>query len=206
MRWSIEFFEEVASTNDTVRGGSEGTVAVAARQTAGRGQRGNTWCGSEGESLTFSAVLEPVFLEAAKQALLSESVALAVSDALLRYGIEARVKWPNDIYIGARKVAGILIENDVRGNVLTRSVVGIGLNVNQREFPAELPNPISMRQATGSEHDMMKVLDAVLEALAVRYEALRAGISPEEDYKRRRYVPGACSETTGAAAGEQSEP
>lgn len=126
-------------------------------------------------------------MPAAKQFLLSEVVALAVSDALLQYGIGSKVKWPNDIYIGERKAAGILIENDIRGNVLGQSVVGIGLNVNQSAFPEDLPNPVSMRQITGMEYNLNEVLTTVLGVLGHRYEALKAGDTPEKDYTRRLY-------------------
>lgn len=190
MKWDIEYFDEVASTNDVAQGRAEGAVVVARRQTAGRGQRGNRWDSAAGENLTFSVVFEPRFLAAAQQFLLSEAVSLAMVDALARFGIEVAVKWPNDIYVGDRKVAGILIENDVRGSMLGRSVAGIGLNVNQTEFPPELPNPISMRAATGVEYGLVKALDEVLNALGERYEALRAGVNPEEDYARRLYRAG----------------
>jgi BirA family biotin operon repressor/biotin-[acetyl-CoA-carboxylase] ligase len=172
------------------RGRDEWSVVVAHRQTAGRGQRGSSWVSEAGENLTFSVALEPVFMAPVRQFLLSETVALAVSDALAGFGIEAKVKWPNDIYVGDGKVAGILIENDVRGAALSRSIVGVGLNVNQTKFPPELPNPVSMRGITGIEYDMREVLDAVLNALSVRYEALKAGVSPDNDYARSLYRMG----------------
>ncbi len=190
MKWQIEHFDEVDSTNDTVRGRAEGAVVVARRQTAGRGQRGNRWCSAEGENLTVSVALEPVFLGVAQQFLLSEAVALAVVDVLTEYGIEAAVKWPNDIYVGDRKVAGILIENDIRGSVLGRSVVGIGLNINQLDFPVELPNPVSMRVATGVEYNLDDVLTTLLGALGVRYESLADGCFSDREYADRLYRGG----------------
>ena len=174
----IEFFDEVGSTNDEARDRvrfGHGDVVVAERQTAGRGQRGNRWDSAHGENLTFSVVLTPDFLPVAEQFLLSEAVSLALVDTLARYGIGATVKWPNDIYVGGRKVAGILIENDVMGSRMSRSIVGVGLNVNQSEFCASLPNPTSMALAAGRAFDRREVLSSFLESLRVRYETLNSG-------------------------------
>lgn len=192
--WNIEYLGEVTSTNDTARGAGfgHGDVIVAESQTAGRGQRGNSWSSEEGRNLTFSVVLHPVFLPAASQFLLSEAVSLAVADMLAGYGVAAQVKWPNDIYIGGRKTAGILIENDIKGGTLGRSIVGIGLNVNQTEFDPSLPNPTSMKLAAGADFDRSEVLGRLLDALAVRYDALSDGEigNLERDYHRRLYRAG----------------
>lgn len=88
----------------------------------------------EGQNLTFSLVLEPRFLPVGKQFLLSEAVALALTDTFAQAGIETRIKWTNDIYAGNRKLVGILIEHSYSGPTLARTVVGIGINVNQKEF------------------------------------------------------------------------
>lgn len=194
MDWKAEYLTETTSTNDEARDDrySHGCVVVAERQTAGRGQRGNRWSSREGCNLMFSVVLAPAFLPAAHQFLLSEAVSLAVADALGTYGIEASVKWPNDIYVGERKIAGILIENDIKGGVMSRSIAGIGLNVNQTEFDLSLPNPTSMRLVTGVEYDRLEVLRRVLEALGTGYEALAGGLTEgiERDYHRRLYRAG----------------
>ena len=167
----------------------EGDIILAQRQTAGRGQRGHTWESREGENLTFSLLLEPLFLSPSEQFLISECVALGVCDALLHYGIEAQIKWTNDIYIGDRKLAGILIEHKLQGSALARTVAGIGLNVNQKAFSDDLPNPISMAQATGREFDREQVLQTVATSLMARYEQLREGGAKElqADYHQRLY-------------------
>ena len=167
----------------------EGDIILAQRQTAGRGQRGHTWESREGENLTFSLLLEPLFLSPSEQFLISECVALGVCDALLHYGIEAQIKWTNDIYIGDRKLAGILIEHKLQGSALARTVAGIGLNVNQKAFSDDLPNPISMAQATGREFDREEVLQTVATSLMARYEQLREGGAKElqADYHQRLY-------------------
>ena len=104
---------ETTSTNDDARSASyrHGDVLWAERQTAGRGQRGHRWESEEGLNLTFSVVFEPSFLVPTRQFMLSEAVALAVCDTLARFGIEARIKWTNDIYADDRKIVGVLIEH-----------------------------------------------------------------------------------------------
>ncbi|MBQ5617709.1 MAG: biotin--[Alistipes sp.] len=184
-------FDILPSTNDeaTATQYVEGDIILAQCQTAGRGQRGHTWESREGENLTFSLLLEPLFLPPSEQFLISECVALGVCDALLHYGIEAQIKWTNDIYIGDRKLAGILIEHKLQGSALARTVAGIGLNVNQKAFSDDLPNPISMAQATGREFDREEVLQTVATSLMARYEQLREGGAKElqADYHQRLY-------------------
>ena len=173
----IYHFDKLASTNDEAVKPTyaEGDIVWADVQSAGRGQRGHKWESREGENITFSAIFEPTFLPATKQFLLSEVVALAVVDALRYYGVGARIKWTNDIYVGDRKLAGILIEHKLSGVNISRTIAGIGLNVNQLEFSADLPNPVSMRQITRLELDCREVLERVAEKLMERYEMLRRG-------------------------------
>ena len=184
-------FDTLGSSNDEACKPQyvEGDIILAERQTAGRGQRGHTWESREGENLTFSLLLEPLFLSPSEQFLISECVALGVCDALLHYGIEAQIKWTNDIYIGDRKLAGILIEHKLQGSALARTVAGIGLNVNQKAFSDDPPNPISMAQATGREFDREEVLQTVATSLMARYEQLREGGAKElqADYHQRLY-------------------
>lgn len=173
----IYHFDKLASTNDEAVKPTyaEGDIVWADVQSAGRGQRGHKWESREGENITFSAIFEPTFLPATKQFLLSEVVALAVVDALRYYGVGARIKWTNDIYVGDRKLAGILIEHKLSGINISRTIAGIGLNVNQLEFSTDLPNPVSMRQITRLELDCREVLERVAEKLMERYEMLRRG-------------------------------
>lgn len=184
-------FDILPSTNDEATAPQyvEGDIILAQRQTAGRGQRGHTWESREGENLTFSLLLEPLFLSPSEQFLISECVALGVCDALMHYGIEAQIKWTNDIYVGDKKLAGILIEHKLQGSALARTVAGIGLNVNQKAFSDDLPNPISMAQATGREFDREEVLQTVATSLMARYEQLREGGAKElqADYHQRLY-------------------
>ncbi len=171
----IYHFDTTASTNDDARDEKyhEGDVVWADFQTAGRGQRGHEWHSRKGENLTFSVVLEPTFVPIAEQFAVSEVVALSLVDMLAEYDIEARIKWTNDIYVGDRKLVGILIEHSLATSALRRTIVGIGINVNQTEFDASLPNPVSMAQLLGKQLDAEEVLQRFLAHLQRNYEVLR---------------------------------
>ena len=171
----IYHFDITASTNDDARDEKyrEGDVVWADFQTAGRGQRGHEWHSRKGENLTFSVVLEPLFVPIAEQFSVSEVVALSLVDMLAEYGIEAKIKWTNDIYVGDKKIVGILIEHSLAPTSLRRTVVGVGIHVNQTEFDASLPNPVSMAQLLGRELDAEGVLQCFLTHLQRNYELLR---------------------------------
>lgn len=194
MKYRTEYLAETTSTNDEARDDrfGHGDIVVAEAQTEGRGQRGNSWASESGKNLTFSVVLKPTFLPAANQFLLSEIVSLAITDMLSRYGIDAKIKWPNDIYADGRKIAGILIENDLKGSVMYRTIAGIGINVNQTVFDPALPNPTSMKLITGEDCDRIEVLDGFAEAFFKRYAALEKGYvnGIERDYHTRLYRVG----------------
>ena len=167
-RTDIIWIERVDSTNEEVKRHISDidnlSVLSAFEQTAGRGQRGNTWSSKAGENLLFSIVVkfgqdgvEP--LKAYDQFVISEIAALSVVDLLAINDIEARVKWPNDIYVGTEKICGILIENSLSGSGLSHSIIGIGLNVNQTEFDPTLPNPTSMQIISGEHYDTHGILE-----------------------------------------------
>ena len=171
----IYHLDITTSTNDDARDEKyrEGDVVWADFQTAGRGQRGHEWHSRSGENLTFSVVLEPNFLPIAEQFSVSEVVALSLVDMLADYGVEARIKWTNDIYVGDRKLVGILIEHSLSSATLRRTIVGVGINVNQTEFDSSIPNPVSMAQLLGKQLDAEEVLRIFLTHLQRNYEALR---------------------------------
>ncbi len=161
---------QVQSTNTWLSQHAEGlpslTVVTTPCQGAGRGQRGNSWESEDGKNLNFSMLWLPGGFPAQCQFAVSEAVALAVADTLEECGIYARVKWPNDIYAGDRKISGILIEHSVTGRDITQTVIGVGLNVNQLRFISDAPNPVSMAMLTGREHsvdDVCKTLAAHIE-------------------------------------------
>lgn len=188
---AVLIYKSLPSTNTEVRkpGYRHGDVVIAKEQTAGRGQRGNRWSSNAGENLTFSLVWEPTFLEAKRQFLLSEAVALALVDTLGSYDIRAKIKWTNDIYVGNKKICGILIEHDLgTDGKLARTIVGVGLNVNQKSFEEWIPNPTSMALVGGRELDMNEVFTRLYDALEARYAQLQE--SPdvlEADYGRLVY-------------------
>lgn len=147
----------------------------AGYQTAGRGQTGNSWESEADKNLLCSILLPPdkdlYFLN------------IAVGVAILRViGEDFTIKWPNDIYYGDKKVAGILVENAILGNEVKYSIAGIGLNVNQTTFVSDAPNPISLKQITGKEYD----IDALMQEV---YAKVQETLNEEvwEEYKNHLY-------------------
>lgn len=177
----IYYIEQTTSTNDEIRDPKYGHMDVvwAEYQSAGRGQRGHSWHSTEGQNITFSVLLTPTFLPVTEQFLLSEIVALALVRTLAEYGIECRIKWTNDIYAGDNKIVGILIEHALSGDKLSRTIVGIGLNVNQEVFPSDLPNPTSMYVERGVKFDRREVLERIVAHLEELYRELEAGNKAE---------------------------
>ncbi|MDR0863341.1 MAG: biotin--[acetyl-CoA-carboxylase] ligase [Candidatus Symbiothrix sp.] len=153
----------------------EGTVALAGTQTAGRGQAGNYWESEPGKNITCSILLHPTFLLPKQHFLLSETVALGVKETLDFYLKNVTVKWPNDIYVEDRKIAGILIENELMGQQFSRSVIGIGLNVNQEVFTSNAPNPVSLKQLLGVDMNVDELTEKMVERILYWYEKLKAG-------------------------------
>lgn len=151
------------------------TMVVAHNQESGRGQRGNSWESEPGKNLTVTmlyrpkADMDPRPLDE-QQFRISEATALGVADTLEAYGLKAMVKWSNDVYVGDRKISGILIEHTIIGNRLDNSRIGIGLNVNQHKFVSDAPNPVSMYQLLDEELPLARVLDTLSEKLEQRLE------------------------------------
>ena len=169
---------ELESTNNYARQlvsdkAEDGTVVLAQFQSGGRGQQGNSWESEAGKNLLFSLILYPVFMEAELQFYLSMIVSLALVDVLDEETEPVHIKWPNDIYVGNRKIAGILIENSVKGSKLDGTIVGIGLNLNQEIFISDAPNPVSLKQLTKNDYDISKVLQHFLETFGSLYQLLK---------------------------------
>ena len=139
------------------------SVVSAEFQTAGKGQQGNSWHSERGRNLLFSHAVFPEKLVAGEQFVLSQTVALALYKTLQSFGIDAAIKWANDVYVGDKKIAGVLIETHLSGNFVSTAVVGIGLNVNQINFPNFLPNPTSMALCAQKEFDKEEVLQQYLQ-------------------------------------------
>lgn len=168
---TIRWLPTIDSTNSEVLRHPEdypsGTVLAACEQTAGRGQRGNTWFTEPGKNLTFSIVLKfpQGHLPAAQAHWLNYLMSYAVSAFLEENGVRPMVKWPNDVYVNRRKICGMLIENTLQGADVATSVIGVGVNINQKAFP-QLANATSLTLCTGREY----ALEPALERLAALFE------------------------------------
>lgn len=164
------------------------TIVTAREQTAGRGQRGNRWLAAAGQNATFSIFFRPDNLKASQQQVISEVAALAVAETLDECGVgSVRIKWPNDIYAGDRKIAGILIECSLDDAFVGHAVVGIGLNVNQADFPPELPNPTSIALETRRSDDPERVISRVGERFGHLCAEAQARELIHNRYMRRLY-------------------
>ena len=175
----ILWLETADSTNHVLRermAELDNLSVIAAReQTAGRGQGTHTWFSTPGENLTFSILYRfgAVGTLAASDALLITQVTtLALRDYLLGHGVQARIKWPNDIWVEERKICGILIENILEGGLVRESIVGIGLNVNETGWPDGLPNPVSLRELTGRRYSPEEELLALHKEIRRRFGML----------------------------------
>lgn len=178
---------EVRSTNtymlDALAKGTDladETIVYTLRQTAGRGQMGNSWESEPEKNISFSMLLCPEFLPIREQFLISQLCSLGIVEALdeliyaqnLQNEVELSIKWPNDIYAGDMKLCGILIENRLMGSLLQHSVLGIGINVNQEKWIGNAPNPISLKML-GVETDPISVLDLVTRHISELYHGVR---------------------------------
>lgn len=151
----------------------EFTTVIAERQTAGKGQRGNSWESEDCKNITFSFVLYPTFIEARHQFILSQIVSLSIKEELDECTEGISIKWPNDIYWNEKKICGILIENDLSGHHIGRSISGIGVNINQETFRSSAPNPVSLKQITGQEHDRYLILGNIMKRVKEYYTLLQ---------------------------------
>lgn len=173
--------EEVNSTNAYLHSLNqkerlpEGSVVWADFQTSGRGQIGNSWESESGKNLTFSMVFYPSFLLARRQFLISQVAALSVKETLDEYTRGITVKWPNDIYWNDKKICGMLIENDLAGEYIYSSIIGIGININQARFRGDAPNPVSLCQILGKEVEKEDVMHRFLGHVYTNYLTLMEG-------------------------------
>lgn len=180
--------EETDSTNSHIardhNDATEPLMVFSRRQTAGRGQRGNTWESAHGENLTASFLIFPEEIQPAAQFIISEAISLATIDLLEALGVKATVKWPNDIYAGDKKIAGILIEHNILGSSITKSIVGIGLNVNQEKFVSDAPNPVSLYQLTGEKYDIPKIASLLADLFEKRLSMMSSPEDLHKDYMK----------------------
>ena len=151
-----------------------GSIVCADFQTAGRGQAGSAWESEAGKNLTFSILFRPEIASERRLFVISEIASLSVKYTLDKYLPDITVKWPNDVYYKASKIAGILIENAIMEGNISQSVIGIGINVNQTVFNSDAPNPISMAQITGQTYDLRMIMNDFQQIFAVQSERLNS--------------------------------
>jgi len=168
----------------------EGCVIITDHQTQGKGTDTNTWESEKGKNLTFSLIFYPDF-KADQQFILNKAISLGICDFLQAElpQNKIKIKWPNDIYIGNKKICGILIQNSVIGNNLDYVVVGIGLNVNQTIFTSDAPNPVSLKMITGKDYDLDELLQKLLNSIFEKYAKVKPETSQkiENDYFKKLY-------------------
>ena len=166
---NIYWHESVDSTNSVVRRQIDEldnlSITAAVTQTAGRGRGGHKWAAKPGANLTFSILLkfgdgtlEPLLVR--DSLLITHAATIALKHYFSEKGISPRIKWPNDIWVADRKICGILIENILDADKVAASIVGIGINLNQRDFDPALPNPTSLSLETGKDYRIKEELEA----------------------------------------------
>lgn len=177
--WPVVNLKRVDSTNNYARSLiennelTEETVINAAYQQKGKGQQDNSWESEAGKNLTFTLVLFTNYLKADKQFYLAQAVSLGIVNFLKSQKIDALIKWPNDIYTGEKKIAGILIENSILNNTILNSLIGVGLNVNQQQFSSDLQNAQSMKNLTSKDYLLSELLNQLLLCLEKQIDRIK---------------------------------
>ena len=174
---NVYLYDKISEKNDIAD-----MVVVASHQTAGRGMDKNRWESEAGKNLLFSIALNVNFLDAENQFKISQAVSVAITETLseIIYNQRIFIKWPNDIYFGDKKLAGMLIQNTIEGKKMGVSIIGIGLNVNQIEFSKDIPNPISLKMITGEDYDLEILLNRLIVKIKEAVESLRSEEKCEE--------------------------
>ncbi len=173
----IHRFASLRSTNTEMAAQAaalpHGAVFVTDDQTAGRGQRGNSWEAAPNQNLTFSVLLRPRSIVPVEAFAISMLTSLSIADALEPHlpGRRVMIKWPNDIYVDDLKLCGILIENAFYGSTIGTSIIGIGINVNQTEFLSDAPNPVSMAKLSGATFSLPQLLEEVCQKIVDDFDA-----------------------------------
>lgn len=191
-RASIEWIESCDSTNSLMKERGDAVphahVLAARTQTAGRGQRGNSWEAEPYRNLTYSQMLRPTGMDASRQFEISMVTALAILNVLRRHlgaGAQLSLKWPNDIYAADRKLGGILIEGSISAGSLDHVVLGVGINVNQTVFVSDAPNPVSMASIAGREFDLEGLLFELADEVESQIDIYES--DPDADQLRALY-------------------
>ena len=182
MKFNIIHFSELDSTNNYAQQQiennllNEGDVIFTTTQKAGKGQGSNEWESKPGCNLLMSLILVPKGIEASQQFVLTQIISLAIVELIKRHldvvpnNYNVTIKWPNDIYVNDKKIAGMLFQNFIKGNAIEHSIVGIGINVNQTKFISSAPNPISLINYTNKKIDIPTFLNELLICISEYYE------------------------------------
>ena len=172
------FFENLPSTNTHAASLlsknclGDGAIVYTNYQSEGRGQAGNRWESEDNKNLLISTVIFPSMISPADQFIISMAFSLGICDFLKRYISAITIKWPNDIYVNNDKIAGILIENSIMGDLIEHTIAGIGININQVKFLSNAPNPVSLSILTGINYDLVICLNQLAVNLDKRYKQL----------------------------------
>lgn len=171
----------ITSTNDYLLSlkSQEDLVAVSDYQTRGKGMGTNRWESEPGKNLLFSILIHPTWIPVNQQYLLSMAEAVALCDTLREVTDDITIKWPNDIYWKDKKISGTRIDVNLSGGILADMVIGTGINVNQTEFLSDAPNPVSLKQITGREHDREALLKDILKRFQPLQQMLKDGGTEE---------------------------
>jgi len=191
MQFPVIHLDETDSTNNYLKNLflskkkiEELTTVYSKFQTSGKGQRGNSWESEKDKNLLASVVLYPDMLMANEQFIVSQIISLAIKDSLDNITKDVTIKWPNDIYWKQKKICGILIENLIVEDKIGQSIMGFGLNVNQTDFTSDAPNPVSLKQITGKDYIIEKLLEEIIENLNSYYSDIKRGVT---DYIIKKY-------------------
>lgn len=190
-------FDTVASTNNMAalllhtQAIAEGTTITAKHQTEGRGQGGNTWHSERNNNLLFSIIIHPESISPEEQVYITMFVSVGICRFLTNFLIDGLIKWPNDIYVGNDKLAGILIENLIWEGKISSSIIGVGLNVNQTLFPPNVPNATSLKTIIGRSLDTTSCLKLLLKNIDIQYKKTLYGNREtlEREYHSRLITP-----------------
>ena len=160
-----------------------GTAVMAHHQTDGRGQYGRSWHSSPGNHLAMSVILQPKSLLLGDLPLLSMKSSLAVVRTLkiIESNLSPAIKWPNDIYINDLKLAGILIENSISASKVHHSIIGVGMNINEKSFPKDIPNAVSLFMLSGKEYNILLIADQLRTQLLFTVDEPLEKWKPEYD-------------------------
>lgn len=190
----IHFVDEIDSTHQALwKSVQQQTLPpfstlLANYQIAGRGQDTNVWYSQKGANILMSTFLHPLNIAAQNAFVVSAWISLVLLRYLDNKGVNnIHIKWPNDIYVGDKKIAGILIQNVIHGSTLFKSILSFGFNLNQKVFPASVPNPIALSQITGQTYDVLQEASLILQAMQHDIEALNHPKSVFDTYMQHLY-------------------